>query len=681
MAPENDFNWPFDPVELLRTMTLSREGDRREGILFRQGRGWMQVAGAGHEAVAVLESCLQEQDTIYPYYRDRALCLARGVSNYQIALGFFARAGSCSEGRMMASHYSDASLGIMSIATPTGLQCLPAAGTAWAYQLKSEKALALCCIGEASIRQGEFYEAWCFALQKSLPLVFVVQDNGYGISTPTGALTPWNIGALAAERLTKVDGRDVVAVFEAGQKLFAQAREGGGPSVLWLEMDRLWPHMASDDHRIYRSAAELSAMEGRDPLDLLRNRLILQGLLSEDDWNAEKEAIIRSVEADYLRAEAQPSPLHIGGNLDMEAEARAVEPPPLPALAPALAPAPASPPDEAVSPEETTTMLAALNTALHRHFATQESAIFFGQDIEDPKGGVFGLTKGLSTSYSNRVFNSPLAEATIVGTAAGLAVAGFQPVFEIQFVDFIGTGLNQLANQLATLRWRTAGHWRCPAVFLMPCGAYLPAGGPWHSQSNEGLFAHMPGLLVACPSTPHDAVALFETACELQDPVVFLIPKRLMRRKFAATEAHPRLGFGKAAVRLEGEDVTIVTWGNGVELCLAAAAALQQEGISAEVLDLRTLVPCDWAAIQSSLQKTGHLVVVHEDNETCGFGQAIIARATTDADFWDQLAARPQLVARPDTHIPFNPTLEAALLPSVEDVKEAIYAILRDDDI
>ena len=646
-------------------MTLSREGDRREGILFRQGRGWIQVPGAGHETLAVLADCLQKDDFIYPYYRERALALARGVSNYEMALAFFARADSCSAGRLMSSHYSDRDLNIFPSATPTGLQCLPATGTAWALALQELSNAVLCCIGDASTRQGEFYEAWCFALQENLPIVFVVEDNGYGITTPTQNLTPWNIGALAPEKRVVVNGRDAHAVYQTGKMLLDSARDGGGPSVLWMEIDRLWSHTASDDHRVYRAQAELDAMPARDPIELLKARLIESGALKEEDWKAEHREIVASVEADYARAERAPAPTRNWGNAEMEAQTRAVAAPQ------ALLHA------HGAHKREPQTMLGALNEALLRRFAAEPKALYFGEDVEDPKGGVFGLTRGLSEKFPNRVFNSPLAEATIMGVAAGVSVAGLAPIFEIQFVDFVGTALNQLMNNLATLRWRSNDKWRCPGIFFIPCGAYLPAGGPWHSQSNEALFAHIPGVLIACPSTPHDAVALLETAYSLPDPVVFLLPKHLLRRKWER-EVPPAKGFGLATIRRAGEDATIVTWGNGVEVSLAAAAALEAEHISVEVLDLRTLVPCDWTAIQASLAVTGRLIVVHEDNETCGFGQAIIARAVTDANFWNQLASRPQLVARPDAHIPFHPDLELAQLPSTEDVKAAVRRTMED---
>ncbi len=671
-------------------MAISREGDRREGILFRQGRGWIQVPGAGHETLAVLADCLQKDDYIYPYYRERALALARGVSNYEMALAFFARANSCSAGRLMSSHYSSRELNIFPSATPTGLQCLPATGTAWAFKLQELNNAVLCCIGDASTRQGEFYEAWCFALQENLPIVFVVEDNGYGITTPTKNMTPWNIGALAPEPRIVVNGRDAGAVYQAGRRQLESARQGLGPSVLWMEIDRLWSHTASDDHRVYRAQDELDAMPARDPIELLKSRLIAQGELTQADWNAQHAEIVARVEADYARAERAPAPTHNPGNAEMEAQVRATAAPQSRSHAPHQREAHQR---EAHQRErqrashngahqrepqrEPQTMLGALNEALLRRFEAEPKALYFGEDVEDPKGGVFGLTKGLSDRFSDRVFNSPLAEATIMGVAAGASVAGLKPIFEIQFVDFVATALNQLMNNLATLRWRSNDQWRCPGIFFVPCGAYLPAGGPWHSQSNEALFAHIPGVLLACPSTPHDAVALLETAYDLADPVIFLLPKHLLRRKWE-WDVPPAKGFGAATIRLAGEDATIVTWGNGVEVSLSAAAALESENISVEVLDLRTLVPCDWTAIQASLAVTGRLIVVHEDNETCGFGQAIIARAVTDANFWNQLASRPQLVARPDAHIPFNPDLELAQLPSIEDVKAAVRRAMEE---
>ena len=664
---------PFDGLALLRCMALSREGDRREGILFRQGQGWIQVPGAGHEGLAALNPLLGPHDLLFPYYRERALMLARGISNYEMALAFFACQGSCSEGRQMPSHYSSRELGVVASAVPIGIQCLPAAGAAWGLKMQGQGGVALCFIGDAGLRQGEFYEALCMALQDELPVIFVVEDNGYGISTPTAGMTPWAIGALDGARLKKVDGRDPLAVYEAGADLVASARSGGGPSVLWMELDRLWSHTASDDHRVYRSPEEISGMARRDPITLWKERLVAAGLLTEAGWLSESRAIEESVRQDYERAAKVALPKSPATNLEMESLARAAK------AAPRTRPSAPKAPTEGATEPESETMLGTLNALLHRRLAEEPRTIIFGQDVADPKGGVFGVTRGLSTAYPGRVVNSPLAEATIVGAAAGLALSGYRPIFEIQFIDFIGPAYNQFVNQLATLRWRSAGDWVCPTIFMAPCGAYLPGGGPWHSQSNEALLAHIPGLLVACPSTPSDIESLMAAAFEIDDPVIFFLPKHLLRARHAPVPASAAgLGFGRASVRREGHDVTVVGWGNTVPLSLAAADRLAESGIECEVLDLRTIVPCDWDTIFDSLVKTGRLVVVHEDNMTCGFGATIIARAVTDPEWWSQLAAPPQLVARPDAHIPYQPVLELSLLPSVEKVVAAVKATLTE---
>jgi 2-oxoisovalerate dehydrogenase E1 component len=322
------------------------------------------------------------------------------------------------------------------------------------------------------------------------------------------------------------------------------------------------------------------------------------------------------------------------------------------------------------------TMVGAINRTFQAGLEAFPSLLMFGEDIEDPKGGVFGLTAGLSRRFPGRVVNSPLAEGTIVGLGVGLAAAGFRPVFELQFIDFLGPGLNQLMNQMTTLRWRSKGEWTCPLVLYAPYGAYLPAGGIWHSQSNDGWWAHTPGLRVAIPSTPQDAVGLFWAAFQDDDPSLVLIPKHLCRVRMPA-QRFDVIPFGRAAVRREGDDVTVVSWGNGRELAEMAAQRMEAEGVSVEVIDLRTLVPCDWAAIERSLQKTGRLVVVHEDNRTCGFGQAVISEMNTRPGCFDLLLSPPQLVARPDVHVPFCPDLERALLPDVDRVVSAIRATME----
>lgn len=659
MTPTTVERASFPKLELLRIMLLSREGDRREGILMRQGKGWFQVPGMGHEALAAIAYHLRPDDILFPTYRDRALMLARGMTTREIALDFMARAGSSSDGRNMPAHYSSKALNVFSVATPTGSQCLPAAGAAWGIKLAGDDRVVLCSIGDAATRQGEFYEAVCYAIQEKLPIVFVVEDNQYGISTPTRTMLPMRLQVFDEQWVTFVNGRYVYEVYEKSGAAIQKARSGGGPTILWCEIDRLSSHTSADDHRVYRSAEEIEAMFQRDPIKLFAEQLIAEGVLTQEQFEQMQAEIAREVDAIYQEVERVPlpDPAHVLDHLFGEPPA-------------AYKPLPLEP------DPEPTTMVAAFNRTLHAAMETFDNIIVFGEDVEDPKGGVFGFTKGLSTKYPDRVRNSPLAEATIVGTAVGLAAMGYRPVFEIQFIDFITPGFHQLVSQIATLRWRSKGEWKCPLVIYSPYGAYLPAGGMWHSQSNDGWWAHIPGIRIAIPSTPEDTAGLLWTAIQDDDPTLLLIPKHIFRVRHQVKEYKP-VPFGKAAIRREGKDVTVVAWGNTLELAFQAAEHFEQQGISLEIIDLRTLVPCDWETIEQSLAKTGRLVVIHEDNRTCGFGQAIISEMTSVPERFNLLLAPPQLVARYDVHIPFCPELEYAVLPDLPRVIQAIQTTLE----
>lgn len=646
-------------LELLRVMMLSREGDRREGILMRQGKGWFQVPGMGHEAIAAIAYHLRPDDYLFPTYRDRALMLARGMTTREIALDFMARAGSSSDGRNMPAHYSSKKLNVFSVATPTGAQCLPAAGAAWGIKLASDNRVVVCSIGDAATRQGEFYEAVCYAVQEKLPIVFVVEDNQYGISTPTRHMLPMRLHIFDEQIITYVNGRNANEVYEKSGEAIHKARTGGGPTILWCEIDRLSSHTSADDHRVYRPAEEIEAMFERDPIRLFAEQLIAEGVLTQEQYEQMQAEIAQEVDAIYQEVERVPlpDPAHVLEHLYGEPPGSYL---PLPL--------------EVES--EPTTMVAAFNRAFHAAMETFDNIVVFGEDIEDPKGGVFGFTKGLSTKYPDRVRNSPLAEATIVGTAVGLAAMGYRPVFEIQFIDFITPGFHQLVSQIATLRWRSKGEWKCPLVIYSPYGAYLPAGGMWHSQSNDGWWAHTPGLRIAIPSTPEDIVGLFWAAIQDDDPTLLLIPKHIFRVR-QPVSAYRAIPFGKAAIRREGSDVTVVAWGNTLELAFQAAEHFAAQGVSLEIIDLRTLVPCDWDTIEQSLAKTGRLVVIHEDNRTCGFGQAILSEMTSVPERFNLLLAPPQLVARYDVHIPFCPELEYAVLPDLPRVIQAIQTTLE----
>jgi 2-oxoisovalerate dehydrogenase E1 component len=645
-------------LEWLRRMQLIRTVDRQERSLIRQGKGWIHIPSEGHEALATIAAALGEDDLIFGYYRDRPLFMSRGVSVEQMAFDYFACAGSSTRGRAMPLHGTARELGIFPPVTPTAGQCLPASGAAWGIKMKGGDGVVICTIGDAATRQGEFYEAVCFAVQESLPIVFVVEDNGFGISTPTKTQMPFRLGIFSSDLWEKAPGNDPRLVKDAAHKCIDAARSGKGPSVLWLEVDRLSSHTNSDDQRIYRSEEELRAQSARDPILLLEDRLIDHGILSREIWNLEKNEIKRFVDRCYQVAEgaSQPNPAEVCCDL---------RGPDL--LHGAIPVGPGSSED---------TMVNAVNRTLDAALRTHGDVVVFGEDIEDPKGGVFGLTKGLSTRFPGRVHNAPLAEATIVGVAAGLSAVGWRPIVELQFIDFLTPAMNQLINQLTTLRWRSAGEWVAPVVLYAPYGAYLPGGGIWHSGSNDGFWAHIPGLRVAIPSDPQDASDLFWNAIHSDDPSLILLPKHIFRKKLPARTPQA-IPFGKARICRHGSDVTIITWGNCVELAIQAASDLEKMAINTEVLDLRTLVPCDANAILASVRKTGRLVVVTEDTRLCSFGQAVVADILGTPEGFDCFYSAPAVVARADVQIPFSPALEYEVLPSVGDIVAAVQSVMQ----
>jgi len=643
----------YSKLDFLRLMMTSREGDRREGILLRQSKGWFQVSGMGHEALATLAFSLRPDDYIFPYYRDRALMMARGLSTYDLALAYFAKADSSSGGRQMPGHYSSRHHNIFSVCTPTGASLLPACGTAWAMQLDGTDSVCLASIGDAAARQGEFFEAVAFALQEKLPVVFLVEDNKYGISTPTAKFLPFHLNMLSDANTVAVDARYPDLVSAAGQQAVEKARRGDGPSIIWADLDRLASHTSSDDHRVYRPADEIASMTDRDPIKLLAQELIEAGKLTQASFEVLQAEIVAWVDEEYRRAEKEADP-------DPKTLLENNFGPPV---------TPTSPP---IAPTERLTMVQSINQTFAAALERDPKIVFFGEDIEDPKGGVFGITKGLSERFPHQVFNSPLAEATIMGVAVGIAAYGWKPVFELQFIDFIAPGWNQITTNMSTLRWRSNGDWQCPLVIYAPYGAYLPGGSLWHSQSNESSLAHVTGLQVGIPSTPEDAAGLLWSAIHGADPSFVLIPKHIFRKPVAVSQVEP-LPFGKARVVRLGSDVTVVTYGNCVELVEEVAALTKH---SLEVIDLRSIVPCDYDTITESLRKTGRLVVVHEDIHTAGFGQSIIAEMTRIPERWDLYLAPPQLVARADVPVGYNPIFEYESLPDTADVLAAIESVM-----
>ena len=649
----------YNKLELLKLMYLSREGDRREGVLHRQSKGWFQVAGMGHESLAVIAQLMEDDDYLFPYYRDRAMVLARGVSNADLASVYFAKRRSSSGGRQMPGHYSDRSKNIWSVPTPTGANALPGCGVAWAMQLEGKKGVVVATVGDAASRQGEFYEAIAFAVERQLPIILIVEDNNYGISTNTEKFNPFKLGIFdEGINLIHVDARHPDRVHAAAEPALERARSGNGPTIMVCEVDRLCSHTSSDDHRVYRPQNEIDEMTDRDPIVVVSKELIEAGELTADEWENIKQEINERVDAEYIAAENEQDPV-----AEEVIDHLMADPP-----------TPTTPPIEGGKKWR---IVDAVNQVFRHGLDTDDKYIFFGEDIEDPKGGVFGLTSGLSENHPTRAFNSPLAEATIVGVGIGMACYGMKPVFEIQFVDFSGPAWNQISQNLGTLRWRTFGDWKGPLILYSPYGAYLPGGSLWHSQANEAMFAHQPGMRVVVPSTPEDAAGLMWTAMHAEDPTIFLIPKHMFRQQMEVSADVPAVGYGEARTRREGDDVTLVTWGNCIELGLAAAEAVAGEA-SVEVIDLRSIVPWDRDAVVESLEKTGRLVIVQEDGRTCSVGQMIISEISNDSETWSHFVSAPQLVSKPDVHIGYNPIYEYAALPSTDEVVEAIRLTMED---
>jgi 2-oxoisovalerate dehydrogenase E1 component len=640
-----------DKLRLLKIILQSRHADLREQNLNRQGKGHFHVSGMGHEALAAISIQLDAADYIVPYYRDRGLVLGRGMTTCELALEYFAKRKTGSGGRMMPSHYSDRDRHIWSVPTPTGSQLLPACGIAWGIKLNGQKNLVVATVGDAATRQGDFFEAICFAKEKKLPVLFVVEDNAYGISSPTRKINPLALDILEPNKWQHLPGQDVQQIYDATADAFEKIRSDTGPVFFWVKMERLSSHTSSDDQKLYRTAEELQALEKFDPLKFWKNQLIEERALTAEDFVKIDNEVKERIRREYAEAEKEedPSPNELLANV--------TGPPPKI--------------DKEILPPGKYRIGDTVNKTLRAGLEENPDRVIFGQDIEDPKGGVFRLTQKLSTDFPKQVFNSPLAESTILGVACGLAAYGKRPVFELQFIDFVYPGFNQLVTNISNLRWRSFGNWKCPAVIYAPYGAFLPGGSLWHSQANESVFAHYPGLTVVIPSTPEDAAGLLWTAMHSEDPVLFLIPKHMFWAERDSAEAIRAIPFGQARKDRDGRDVTLVAWGNTVEKSLEALAQINNEA-SVELFDLRSIVPWDKAAIEESVRKTGRLVVVQEDTENCSVGQMIITHSVSQSDLWNAMVSPPILVSKANVMIGYNPIYEYAALPDVERIVAAI---------
>ncbi|MGO9776656.1 MAG: thiamine pyrophosphate-dependent enzyme [Terracidiphilus sp.] len=700
---------PRQLVEIYRLMVLSRRVDDREILLKRQQKTYFQISGAGHEALGVGAALAMRPgyDWFFPYYRDRALCLALGVTPDEMLLqAVGAATDPASGGRQMPTHWSSRALNIVSTSSATASQLLHAVGCAEAGRYFSghpeaaAKAdgdyrafrevkfhgdeVVLTLLGEGSTSQGEFWEAMNTASNRKLPVIFCVEDNGYAISTPVEVSIPGgNISRLVANHpnfyFAEVDGTDAEASFRAFQSAVAYCRAGLGPAFVHGHCMRAYSHSLSDDDRLYRTQAEREADALRDPLVKMRTRLLSEGILTEDELVALEHSLDREVAEAAERALAAPLPLvaeitkHVySEDLDPTSSAFAAEH------------------KESDAPDaKYRTMADLINACLHDEMRRDPRIVVFGEDVADAsreevlaevkgKGGVFKLTARLQTEFgSERVFNSPLAEANIVGRALGYAARGMKPVVEIQFFDYIWPAMHQIHNELSVLRWRSNGEWACPVVIRAPIGGYLTGGSIYHSQSGESLFTHIPGLRVVFPSNALDANGLLRTAIRCDDPVLFLEHKRLYR------ETHDRapypgpdfaIPFGKARLVRAGADLTIVTYGALVPRSLQAAERARREhNIDVEILDLRTLNPYDWEAIAESVRKTSRVIVAHEDMLSWGYGAEIAARI--GEELFDSLDAPVRRIGAMDTFVAYQPILEDAILPQPDTILKAIVEL------
>jgi 2-oxoisovalerate dehydrogenase E1 component len=703
-APRADRYEGLTREELLaayRNMVTSRRIDDKEIQLKRQNRIFFQISGAGHEALqtAIAAHMKKGVDWLFPYYRDRAICLGLGVTPKEMFLqAVGAAVDPASGGRQMPSHWGAARLNVFTTSSPTGSECLPGVGAAEAgrFLLREEAAairdqaskaapdeVVVVTIGEGSTSEGEFWEALNSATTLKLPVVFVVEDNGYAISVPVEVNTPGGsishlVRSYPGLFVVEVDGCDYLASYDAFRYAFAYARERKGPALVHGHVIRPYSHSLSDDERLYRPESERQREAERDPLVLFARFLVDENLATE----AELEALRGEVEAAVARAadEAlgcpQPEAAAVFENVyspDVDPTASAFDTEDAPAFS-----------------GEPTTMVDLVNAALKDEMARDGRIVVFGEDVADAtradvlgeckgKGGVFKVTAGLQKAYGpERVFNSPLAEATIVGRAVGWAARGLKPVVEVQFFDYIWPAMQQLRDELATTRWRSGGAWKSPLVIRVAIGGYLTGGGPYHSQSGEVTFTHIPGLRVVMPATALDANGLLRTAIRCDDPVLFLEHKHLYRQTHNKGRNPGRdfmIPFGKARLVRPGADVTLVTYGATVYRSDVAARTLAEEaGREVEVLDLRTLAPYDWEAVAASVRKTNRLLVVHEDWKTHGFGAELAARAADELFEW--LDAPVRRVAAKDVFCGYAPQLEDATLPQSDDILNALRELV-----
>jgi 2-oxoisovalerate dehydrogenase E1 component len=676
-----------DLIRAFRIMYMSRRIDDREILLKRQNKIFFQVSGAGHEGIQTAAGMAMRagHDWFFPYYRDRALSLALGMTAEDMMLqAVGAESDPSSGGRQMPSHWSSTKLHIVSASSATGTQLLPAVGCAHAnrYLDPTSDAVTLTSTGEGATSEGEFWEAINAACLESLPVIFLVQDNGFAISVPVEDQTPGGDISKLVEghpnlRTFRCDGTDFVASYGAMAEAVNYCRRERKPAFVHAYCTRPYSHSLSDDERLYKTAAEREQEALHDPLTKFPEYLLSSGVMNRGTL----EQLMQEVDLEIQQA----SELALKARQPHKGTAMRY------LYSETVDPTSSAFETEAKCSGDPRTMVDTITRTIHEEMARDLNVVVFGEDVADcsreehlkevkGKGGVFKATQGLQTAFgSERVFNTPIAEAAIVGRAAGMAMRGLKPVVEIQFLDYIWPAMMQIRDELASLRWRSNNAWSAPMVIRVATGGYLNGGAIYHSQSAESVFTHIPGLRVVFPSNALDACGLLRTAIRCDDPVLFLEHKRLYREPYNRTQ-HPGpdylIPFGNAKVVKPGANLTIVTFGALVQKSLQAAVQVEQQNPRAtvEVIDLRTLNPYDWAAIQTSVEKTSRVMVVHEDTLSWGFGAEISARIASE--LFGRLDAPVGRIGALDTWIGYAPSLENEILPQVENIVEEATRVL-----
>ena len=649
-------------LKVYNLMVLSRKLDEKQLILLKQGKGFFHIGASGHEAaqVAAANALNQSIDYAYPYYRNQAFCLASGMTSKDMLLSFMAKEDDPnSGGRQMPQHFGHKNLNIVSQSSPTGTQYLQATGAAFALQRNNDRGVVYVSSGEGTTSQGDYHEALNWASREKSPVIFHVENNGYAISVPieeqTAGSSIFKISA-GYENLhrIKIDGTDYFESLLAFKLAVDRARKGLGPTVIESMVVRLLPHSSSDDHRKYRQEKDLEKDKNEDPILKFKDECIKNNIVKVKEFDKIDEEVSSEIDENTLWAEKQDDPSDPMLNLfadELEF-------------------------DETKNTLDNDIVLVdAINHALDEELSHNDKLLIYGQDVAGGKGGVFTATKGLTSKHGkNRVFNSPLAESSIIGTAVGLATLGYKPVVEIQFGDYIWTSMMQIRNELATMNYRSNGTWQCPAVVRVPVGGYIH-GSLCHSQSIDGYFTHLPGVMIAYPSNAADAKGLLKAACRMNNPVLFFEHKGLYRQGYATSKEPDEnycLNFGKGKIVKEGEDLTVITWGALVQKCVEAA---KQSRYNIEIIDLRTLYPLDLDLILSSIKKTNRAIIVHEDNLTGGFGGEI--SALINEKVFEHLDAPVKRVASKDVPVAYSANLEDQILVQTDWILNSIKEVVE----